>query len=365
MKKCVVVIYITITFMLFGCAANHRATANPTKSAVPESPTPMVSVQPAATPVFSPEKTALPSTMPTPMGKWYNWDDVGSPPMSNEIKIVSDEASIYFSNADFDTGIITLYKADYDGANKEKVCEHEFSLLRANDVDCFVNYYNGWLYYSIDNILYRIRPDGTEQTHIISDEDPIDFIVVKDEIYIEGYEGLYKCDIDGKKTKLNGIGFFGYDNGYLYYWYRKEVDSPNIIAAYYIQTGEYKDIYNEGEWGLFGNFVIYHDKIYSLNRADEILCYDITTDTTKILDCSGMGQGWNIAVYEHCLLVVTDEGRIYEYDLNLNRGRILCAYCHYDNIYTTRLGVYLSWGDSIYMLESKNGKYAVVPISNT
>ena len=171
---------------------------------------------------------STPSAINTTEDKWYDWDTVGAPPMSVHsigTSVTSDGVNIYYPVRDYTKKTITLYKSSKDGTNKIKLDESvEKNKNNQGPPECYVNYCSGWLYYSIDGIIYRIKSDGIEKSIVMAGETPdypIDnFIVVRNEIYIhDNVSGPYKYDFKGNITPIDGSirALTEYDNGNVYY----------------------------------------------------------------------------------------------------------------------------------------------------
>lgn len=320
----------------------------------------------------TPIPTLTPSIIPDLLisgvdAKWYDWEVAGAPPLSNHgfgVMVTSDGESIYYPQRDLNKGqgVLRIFKSDKDGSNKVVLDEYEAREWEEK-LDCYVNFFNGWLYYTIDNRLYRIRPDGTEKTAIVSSYSSMDFITIKDQIYVEDDAVLFTCGIDGKLEQFDGIALAGYDNGNLYYFIR-EGDGPNILCAYNIRQKASKSIYSESD-GTLDSFVVYKDIIYSLQRANEIHQYNLISESEKTVSCPEMGEGFNIAVYDHFLLIVSNCGSgwfVFLYDIETGLMNKLCSCPSYISVYSTRCGIYFYQNDTVFKLKSDGQRYSVEPI---
>ena len=378
MKRKLIIFILIITITATSCNTNPVSVT--ISSSLTQSPD--LSQMPSETVVETP-LTGI-STSPNPLmttddERWYDWDITGSPPIYNtgigfSIKITSDEENIYFFEDDEKKNELNLIKASYDGSNRVIIDRNkgEKNSFFTNNII----YYNNWIYYSIDNAFYKIKPDGSGKTKIYEGISPIySFLIIDGKYYFQDDDtGLLSYyDETGEIIGYDYMEseFLYYDNGNLYYLHYLGNDDNNyfLMALDLNNNQSLKIDYNiNTDYLGYPNFIIYKGIIYAQKDPYLIECYDINNNKTEKVSLNGFKFMHNPCAYKHSILFIA-EGKDKNIDYLIQfdiKSKIITKLCDIPanifEIYPTRIGVYLADNNSYYVLKFDNQEYKVVPL---
>ena len=180
-----------------------------------------------------------------------------------------------------------LYRSDLDGKNEKKMFDKQ-------SYDGII--YENILYYSIDDVVYRANPDGTNSTQVLSSV--YQFIIGGGKIiYVDKSYNIKTTDIDGKNEKIvrptDGQTIYKInsykDNIYYIIVGSSTVDGyayPYTLYSIKTDGTNDKSIYTSTSYGYYINIV--NDKVYALdyNRGSsgyyETIAKSMNLDGTNV-----------------------------------------------------------------------------------
>ena len=229
------------------------------------------------------------ASLPTPQGNdWFEWDTAGTY-YANYVG-----SGYIFYNEEKDLIICTKWDASdliishIDGSDKQVL-----------DIEVYgrVNYLDGWIYYTKLDGVWKVKPDGTEKHQIIvksTDFFTDQFFVYDNRVYFmrDYEESILSTDLEGEEEKIIDVpgftmGFYYFENGYLYYGAIIDEDKEvYAIYKYDLSTGEAKEIVACEPTSpiIVQNGLLYYINSGILERTDGNISKSIVNDNERIWD---------------------------------------------------------------------------------
>ena len=242
---------------------------------------------------------------------------------SNDCLVAKYEDWIIYSNNSDDSA---LYKMKSDGSSKAKITDNPSSNI---------NIYGDWIYYTSNNILRKIKVDGTYDTSIARGK----LITFKNGwLYFNDDNNICKCRIDGSEKDIvtkNIIGIYEVYTDEVSFYYTSSLDYKFYKVSF---DGTNKTlIYNSScsRCNFYGDYIYcsadYYDDNYN-NWAIVRIKKD-GSGLTKIID----GGADTLLINGNFIYKVAPGGVVYRHNLDGTGGILL------SNLYTVRLNILDDW----------------------
>jgi hypothetical protein len=241
-------------------------------------------------PTPSPELIVLvnEALLPAPKeSEWFEWDKAGTyfaNMIGNGYILYNEETDLLICTKSSPDDLIVCH---LDGTDKCVLDNVAFGT---------VNYFDGWIYYMRQDGVWKVKPDGTEKHLII--EKPLDFFtdqlfVYDNSVYLmrDYEETIFSSDLEGKNEKSIDVpglimGFYYFDNGYLYYGSTDENNEAYNIVKYELSVGKAKKII---ACEATGPLIVRNGMLYCINNGtlvhtDGHISEPVVNDNIRVWD---------------------------------------------------------------------------------